>query len=46
MGSILIIVLLSLSGGVARIVDKYLKESLYTADMEKLKMWQICKCTN
>ena len=25
-----------LSGGVARIVDKYLKDSLYTADMEKL----------
>ena len=25
-----------LSGGVARIVDKYLKDSLYTADMDKL----------
>ena len=25
-----------LSGGVARIVDKYLKESIFTADMEKL----------
>ena len=25
-----------LSGGVARIVDKYLKDSIYTADMEKL----------